>query len=120
MIQPLEDWTCIMAYTETDDGTHFIRLSKSSIAALSFYLEQCDNRQIAPDTNLFLSAEDRLTRDSIISGVTLCTNIIRIGTTLIFPNGERFGREDINANLALRLVLALATLDEMTRAHAGA
>jgi hypothetical protein len=114
-----------MAYTDpSSDGAHYIRfsnrppnelLSTGSIAALSDYLEQCDNRRIAPDSNLFLSAEDRLTRDSIVTAIPLCINIIRIGTTLVFPNGERFGRDDINASLSLRLVLALATLDEISR-----
>ncbi len=114
-----------MAYTNpTTDGTHAIRFanrphdqssSGSSIAALSDYLEQCDNRRIAPDTCLSLSAEDRLTRDSIITAVPLCINIIRIGTTLMFPNGETFNRDDINASLSFRLVLALATLDEISR-----
>jgi hypothetical protein len=116
-----------MAYTDpTSDGAHYIRLSSrppnellstSSIGALSDYLEQCDNRRIAPDTHLFLSAEDRLTRDDIVTATALCTNIIRIGTTLVLPDGERFGRDDINASLSLRLVLALATLDEISRKH---
>src|SRR5471030_1509841 len=116
-----------MAYTDpSSDGTHYIRfsnrppndlLSTNSIAALSDYLEQCDNRRIAPDTHLFLSAEDRLTRDDIVTATTLCTNIIRIGTTLVLPDSERFGRDDINASLSLRLVLALATLDEISRKH---
>jgi hypothetical protein len=114
-----------MAYTDpTSDGAHYIRLSNRSpdgllqtspIAALGDYLEQCDSRRIAPDSNLFLSAGDRLTRDDIVTALSLCVNIIRIGTTLILPDGERFGREDINASLSLRLVLALATLDEMSR-----
>jgi hypothetical protein len=114
-----------MAYTDpTSDGAHYIRfanrpsneaLSTSSIAALGDYLEQCDNRGIASDSHLFLSAEDRLTRDNIVTAVPLCINIIRIGTTLVFPDGERFGRDDINASLSLRLVLALATLDEISR-----
>ncbi len=106
------------------DGPHSIRLSNrptgepqstSPMSALSDYLEQCDNRRIASDANLLLSAEDRLTRDNIILALPLCVNIIRIGTRLVFPNGETFGREDINTSLSLRLVLALATLDEMSR-----
>jgi hypothetical protein len=112
-----------MANTDrSSDGTHFIRLaneqpSASPAAALSDYLEQCDNRLIPPDTNLFLSAANRLTRDDIVTALPLCVNIIRIGTTLILPDGERFGRDDINASLSLRLVLALATLDEISRQH---
>lgn len=119
-----------MAYTDpSSDGAHYIRLSNrppnellsaSPGAALSDYLEQCDNRSIASDTHLFLSAEDRLTRDDIVTALPLCINIIRIGTTLVFPNGERFGREDINASLSLRLVLALATLDEISRRQGAA
>jgi hypothetical protein len=113
-----------MADTNPTDGAHSIRFAKrpldqlpslNSIAALSDYLEQCDNRRIASDGRLFLSAADRLTRDDIVTAVPLCINIIRIGTTLVFPNGEAFGRDDINANLSLRLVLALATLDEVSR-----
>lgn len=114
-----------MAYTNpSSDGAHYIRFSNSlpaeqpstsPSAALSDYLEQCDHRRIAPDTHLYLSAEGRLTRDNIITALPLCINIIRIGTTLVFPNGERFSREDINASLSFRLVLALATLDEMSR-----
>ncbi len=114
-----------MAYTHPNsDGAHYIRLSSrppnellstSSIFALSDYLEQCDNRRIAPDTHLFLSAEDRLTRDNIITALPLCINIIRIGTTLVFPNGETFSRDDMNASLSFRLDLALATLDEISR-----
>jgi hypothetical protein len=76
-----------MTYTDvTSDGVHHIRLSKrpapNSIAALRDYLEQCDHRRIAPDTHLSLSAEDRLTRDDIVTALPLCINIIRIGTTL--------------------------------------
>lgn len=114
-----------MAYTHPNsDGAHHIRLSNtppneqpstSPVLALRDYLEQCDDRRIAPDTHLFLSTEGRLTRDNIITALPLCINIVRIGTTLVFPNGERFGREDINASLSFRLVLALATLDEMSR-----
>jgi hypothetical protein len=114
-----------MAYTDpTSDGAHYIRLSNrlpgellstSPAAALSDYLEQCDSRRIASDTHLFLSAEDRLTRDDIVTAVSLCINIVRIGTTLVFPDGERFGRDDVNASLSVRLVLALATLDEISR-----
>ena len=114
-----------MAYTDrSSDGAHYIRLSNQSAdgtlsaspaAALSDYLEQCDNRLIPPDSNLFLSAEHRLSRDDIVTALPLCINIIRIGTTLILPDGERFGRDDINASLSLRLVLALATLDEISR-----
>jgi hypothetical protein len=36
-------------------------------------------------------------------------------TLLVFPNGEMFGREDINGSLSPKLVLALATLDETSR-----
>jgi hypothetical protein len=109
-----------MTYTDvTSDGVHHIRLSKrpapNSIAALRDYLEQCDHRRIAPDTHLSLSAEDRLTRDDIVTALPLCINIIRIGTTLVFPNGEMFGREDINGSLSPKLVLALAMLDETSR-----
>jgi hypothetical protein len=109
-----------MAHIGSNDA-HTIRLSnrapRSTIAALSEYLEQCDSRSIASDSDLFLSAEDRLTRDDIVTALALCINIIRIGTTLILPNGERFGREDINSSLSVRLVLALATLDELSRAR---
>ncbi|HEY0424430.1 MAG TPA: hypothetical protein VGC82_14000 [Rhodopila sp.] len=118
-----------MAYTDRrSDGTQYIRLSKRAAdemlsatpaAALSDYLEQCDNRLIPSDTNLFLSAQDRLTRDDIVTTLPLCINIIRIGTTLVLPDGERFGRDDINASLSLRLVLALATLDEISRQQDG-
>jgi hypothetical protein len=114
-----------MAHTDpASEGIYHIRLSNRpsnempatrSIAALGDYLEQCDNRTIAPDSHLFLSAEDRLTRDNIIMALPLCINIIRIGTTLVLPNGETFSRDDINANLSLRLVLALATLDEISQ-----
>ena len=113
-----------MAYHPSSDGAHHIRLSNpppneqlstSPAVALRDYLEQCDNRRIAPDTHLFLSAEHRLTRDNIVTALPLCINIIRIGTTLVFPNGETFAREDINASLSFRLVLTLATLDEMSR-----
>ncbi len=114
-----------MAYNDPAfDGAHSIRLgerpaaehtSKSSIAALRDYLEHCDSRRITPETNLFLSAEDRLTRDDILTALPLCINIIRIGTTLILPNGETFGRDDINSSLSVRLVLGLATLDETSR-----
>lgn len=114
-----------MAYTDpTSDGAYYIRLSNqpankllstSSIAALRDYLEQCDNRSIAADTHLFLSAEDRLTRDNIVTALPLCINIVRSGTTLVLPNGETFGRDDINTSLSLKLVLALATLDETSR-----
>ena len=79
--------------------------------------ERCDNRQIAPETHLLLSAADRLTRDDILTALPLCINIIRIGTTLVLPNGEQFGRDDINSSLSVRLVLALATLDETSRAR---
>ncbi len=115
-----------MAYT--DPPSHSIRFSSQpganplatvSIGALRDYLEQCDNRRIPPDTHLFLSAADRLTRNDILSAVPLCINIIRIGTTLVMPNGERFSRENMNANLSLQLVLALATLDELTRQEEG-
>jgi hypothetical protein len=103
------------------DGAHYIRLSnrepRSAIAALSDYLEQCDSRSIASDGHLFLSAEDRLRRDDIVTALPLCINIIRIGTTLVLPDGERFGRDDINGSLSLRLVLALATLDEISKAR---
>lgn len=119
-----------MANTDpTADGAHHIRLSNrpanerpstSSIAALRDYLEQCDNRRIAPNTHLFLSAEDRLTRDNIVTALPLCINIIRIGTTLVLPNGEKFGQQDINTSLSLKLVLALATLDEMSREQSAA
>jgi hypothetical protein len=106
------------------DGTRSIRLSNrapnervstSPISALSDFLEQCDNRTIASDAHLLLSAEDRLTRDEVMTALPLCINIIRIGTRLVLPNGETFGREDINASLSLRLVFALATLDEISR-----
>ena len=108
----------------TSEGAYHIRLSNqpanalpstSSIAALRDYLEQCDNRSIAPDTYLHLSTEDRLTRDNIVTALPLCINIIRSGTTLVLPNGETFGRDDINTSLSLKLVLALATLDETSR-----
>jgi hypothetical protein len=102
-----------------DDGSHHIRLGNetatSSIAALRDYLEQCDNRRIAPDTYLFLTAEDRLGRDNIITALPLCINILRIGTTLVFPNGEQLSRADMTSNLSAKLVLALATLDETSR-----
>jgi hypothetical protein len=114
-----------MAFTDPNsDGAHHIRLSNrrpnelqptSPISALGDYLEQCDSRTIASDVHLFLSAEDRLTRDDILTALPLCINIIRIGTRLVLPDGETFGREDINASLSLRLVLALATLDEISR-----
>lgn len=114
-----------MAYPDrAADGTYHIRLTSrspdtgaaiNSIGALRDYLEQCDDRRIAPDTDLFLSAEDRLTRDDIFSALPLCINIIRIGTTLVLPDGARFDRADMNANLAVHLVLALATLDLMSQ-----
>jgi hypothetical protein len=111
-----------MAHIGSNDA-HTIRLSnrdaRSAIAALSDYLEQCDSRSIASDSHLFLSAEDRLTRDDIVTALPLCINILRIGTTLVLPDGERFGRDDINCSLSLRLVLALATLDEISRTHAA-
>lgn len=116
-----------MAYNDpASDGAHSIRLSNrpaagqpstSPVAALRDYLEHCDNRQIAPETHLLLSAADRLTRDDILTALPLCINIIRIGTTLVLPNGEQFGRDDINSSLSVRLVLALATLDESSRAR---
>jgi hypothetical protein len=106
------------------DGAYHIRFasqtadtlgSTSAIVALRDYLEQCDARSIAPDCRLHLSAADRLTRRDIVTALPLCINIIRIGTTLVLPGGETFGRDDINTSLSLKLVLALATLDEMSR-----
>src|ERR1700744_6199782 len=94
-----------------DTDAHSIRLSPNSIGALSDYLEQCDGRVLAADRDLQLSAEERLNRDSIINALGLCINIVRIGTTLVFPNGERFGREGINPNLPLRLAIELAKMD---------
>jgi hypothetical protein len=77
-----------MANTDrSSDGTHYIRLANEQPSA------------------------------SPAAALSLCVNIIRIGTTLILPDGERFGRDDINASLSLRLVLALATLDEISRQH---
>lgn len=103
------------------DGVLHIRLSNqattSPIAALRDYLEQCDSRRIPPETHLMLSTEDRLTRDLIVTALPLCINILRIGTTLVFPNGERLDRADMNSNISVRLVLALALLDETSRAH---
>ena len=96
----------------TSDGAHYIRLSANSIAALRDYLEQCDGRRIAPDTHLFLSTQDRLTRDRIVTALSLCINIIRIGTTLVFPNGVRFTRDDINSSLPVKLAIELSTLDQ--------
>jgi hypothetical protein len=62
-----------------------------------------------------LSAADRLTRDDIFTALPLCINVLRIATTLVLPDAERFGRDDINASLSVRPVLALATLDEISR-----
>ena len=61
-----------------------------------------------------LHVPQQLTRDDIVRAIPLCINIIRIGTTLVFPNGQRFAREDMSANLPFHLVLALATLDEIS------
>jgi hypothetical protein len=118
-----------MAFSDPNsDGTRHIRLSNrppnellstSPISALSDFLEQCDSRSIASDSHLLLSAADRLTRDDIMTALPLCINIIRIGTRLVLPDGETFGREDINTSLSLRLVLALATLDQISRDQDG-
>jgi hypothetical protein len=103
------------------DGSHHIRLAgqtaTNSIAALRDYLEQCDSRSIASDAFLLLTAEDRLTRDNIITALPLCINILRIGTTLVFPNGEKLSRADMDSSLSAKLVLALATLDETSRGN---